>query len=68
MQTQLLEWAQLTGQEKKRRLSQSTSLVVAPLLEQGECNAEIYVSQAEDPHDTSDSVAESDEECPGFSP
>lgn len=38
------------------------------MLEQGECKADVYVSQAEDLHSVSDSVAESDEECPGAGP
>lgn len=36
-------------------------LGMAPVLEQGGCKADVYVSQAEDPHGVSDSAAKSDE-------
>lgn len=63
----LPEWDKLLGQETERRggFGRARRLGTAPVLEQGECKAAVYVSQAEDPHCLSDSVAESDEECPG---
>lgn len=67
--TQLPERTKLVGQEKERRggSGRACHLEMAPVLEQGGCKADVYVSQAEDPHGVSDSVAKSDEECPGSS-
>lgn len=48
---QLPERTKLVGQEERRGGSgRASHLGMAPVLEQGGCKADVYVSQAEDPH------------------
>lgn len=58
----------LLAKGRRGGLGTACHLGMAPVLEQGKCKADVYVSRAEDPHGVGDSVAESDEECPGSSP